>query len=127
MATGLILPLGDDRMKLHITNEAAFYLADKLAGSKSFILALNDGSNQFSSAQGCCMIGDRFLIKPIKEKIAPFSEQLQNEQYQVYISDYEKNFLPHNITLDRSGSYGNFVLRSDEGILDMNVAFQTAE
>lgn len=27
-----------------------------------FLLTLNDGSNQFSSAEGCCMIGDHFFI-----------------------------------------------------------------
>ncbi|BCA85270.1 hypothetical protein EsVE80_07930 [Enterococcus saigonensis] len=114
-------------MKMSITNEAAPYLAAKLADNNSFILALNDGSNQFSSAQGCCMIGDRFLIKPIKEKIVPFIIQLQNDHYSIYTSNYEKNFLPTNIILDRNKSYGSFVLRSDEGILDMNVTFQPAE
>ena len=50
-------------MELTITTEAAQRLPQ---GTTQFILTANDGSNQFSSAEGCCMIGERFLIAPIE-------------------------------------------------------------
>lgn len=46
-------------MIIHLTKEAQEMLPK---GRKTFILTTNDGSNIFSSSEGCCMIGDRFLL-----------------------------------------------------------------
>jgi len=80
-------------MELAISLAAQKQLASKLNNRSTFLLVSNDGSNQFSSAQGCCMIGDRFLIVSVDQGIAPFTVPIDNALYQVYTSTYDKLFL----------------------------------
>ena len=49
-------------MSLTISEEVKQRLAPFLTETNTFLLVANDGSNPYSSAEGCCMIGDRFII-----------------------------------------------------------------
>lgn len=104
-------------MKITISQEVLKMLPDDL----SLILALNDGSNQFSNAQGCCMIGDRFLVIPVAEPVAPFNVPIPSDSLPVFISNYEKIFLSGHLVLTKNSYTGNLVLKNEGGVLDTNV------
>lgn len=70
-------------MDLHITPTAAARFPE---GHDLYILTSNDGSNQFSSAAGCCMIGERFLITPIDEPLDSYNELVKQSVYFLYIN-----------------------------------------
>ena len=113
-------------MKITMDEQTTRHLENKFGVATRLILALNDGSNVYSSAQGCCMIGDRFLLQPVKNSIPPFTIPLENDTFTFYISDYEKNFLRSDLTLQFKPSYGTLQLKSSEGILDLDVELKTA-
>ena len=114
-------------MNLTITDAAQTFLISKLSKAKTFLLTLNDGSNQFSTAEGCCMIGDRFQIVVVEDKLAPFTIPLESNAFTVYTSEYDKMFLGKQIILDFNQSSHLLVLKNENGILDINVALRVAE
>ncbi len=69
-------------MSLTISEEAKQRLAPFLTEANTFLLVANDGSNPYSSAEGCCMIGDRFIIVPVDQAEAPYTETIANDLYQ---------------------------------------------
>lgn len=97
------------------------YLERKFGAGATLVLAVNDGSNPFSSAQGCCMIGDRFLLQPVQVSPAPFTTRLENADFAFYLSDYEKIFLESDLALQFKENYGTLQLKSSAGILDLDV------
>lgn len=111
-------------MELTITEQAQQRLISKLHNDTSFLLILNDGSNPYSSAEGCCLIGDRFLIVPTNEPIDPFTKRIANKDYQVYTSDYDAIFLTGKLVLTLHPNSGTLVLKNESGILDNNVAIK---
>ncbi|MGX7131253.1 MULTISPECIES: iron-sulfur cluster biosynthesis family protein [Enterococcus] len=112
-------------MKLTITPTAQAFLETKQEEKKSILLTLNDGSNQFSSAAGCCMIGDRFQLVLVDAPVSPFTQQLDNDRFSVFTSDYETVFLGENPILDFNQTLHTLILKNDGGLLDSNV-FLTA-
>lgn len=114
-------------MELRITPEAQAFLQKKFPDAKKLLLALNDGSNRFSSAEGCCMIGDRFMVI-ITDVVPPeFFIQLANPAYEVYITEYETTFLTETPILAVNETTGSLMLKSAGGIIDINVQVKTAE
>ena len=65
-------------MSLTISEEVKQRLAPFLTETNTFLLVANDGSNPYSSAEGCCMIGDRFIIVPVDQAEAPYTETIPN-------------------------------------------------
>lgn len=61
-------------MSLTISEEVKQRLAPFLTETNTFLLVANDGSNPYSSAEGCCMIGDRFIIVPV-DQLSYLTEQ----------------------------------------------------
>ncbi|MGY3765114.1 iron-sulfur cluster biosynthesis family protein [Vagococcus vulneris] len=88
---------------------------------KGFVLTLNDGSNDFSSAQGCCMIGERCLLIPTDSLIEPFNIVVNSNVSKVWISKYDTMFINGNMTLDINPTAKTIMLRNDGGIIDSNV------
>jgi hypothetical protein len=56
-------------VSLTISEEVKQRLAPFLTETNTFLLVANDGSNPYSSAEGCCMIGDRFIIVPVDQAL----------------------------------------------------------
>lgn len=108
-------------MNLTITEKAAEKLPQKYT---SFILTLNDGSNQFSNAEGCCMIGERFLIVPITETIDPFTLPVPAEHFHFYTSSYDTMFLKGQLVLDVNSASQTLMLKNEAGYLDTNVTIK---
>ena len=68
-------------MSLTISEEVKQRLAPFLTETNTFLLVANDGSNPYSSAEGCCMIGDRFIIVPVDQAEAPYTETIANDSF----------------------------------------------
>lgn len=108
-------------MKVTITPEAAIVIDKKIEPKSGFIIALNDGSNNFSRVGGSCAIGDKFQILPLTAKYDAFNLQLDNPDYEVYTSKAEAVFLGEAVKIDFHDRLGNFSLTNETGILDNNL------
>ncbi|MEO1771950.1 MULTISPECIES: iron-sulfur cluster biosynthesis family protein [Enterococcus] len=108
-------------MKLDIRKQAVEALTDKLGSNEGFILALNDGSNQFSTVGGSCAVGDKFQIIPTEGPTEQFQEVLENDRFKVYISDEEKVFLGNEVVIDYNDRLSTFSLKNESGTLDSNI------
>ncbi|MGX7198362.1 iron-sulfur cluster biosynthesis family protein [Enterococcus nangangensis] len=108
-------------MKVTMTTSAAQVLRDKLPHQKVFLLTTNDGANEFSSAGGACMIGDRFQLVPVEQAVEPFTERVQTDPYEIYISNYEKMFLGDAPRVTFNEHLHLLQLTNETGILDANL------
>ncbi len=108
-------------MKLIVRDQAAEALAGKLGSNEEFILALNDGSNQFSTVGGSCAVGDKFQIIPTEGPTGQFQEVLDSDRFKVYISDEEKVFLGNEVIIDFNERLNTFSLKNESGTLDPNI------
>lgn len=86
-----------------------------------FILTLNDGSNQFSSAGGCCMIGDHFLLVSTHRYISTFSVIVPCKEAIVKTSDYDTTFIKGHLVLEVNPSNQTIRLKNESEILDNNL------
>ncbi len=86
-----------------------------------FLLTLNDGSNQFSSAEGCCMIGDRFLLVSTQHYIPAYDLTIPCEEATVKTSEYDTTFINGHLVLEVTPSNQTIRLKNESGILDSNV------
>ncbi|EGO8523639.1 iron-sulfur cluster biosynthesis family protein [Enterococcus faecalis] len=111
-------------MKLTISDTAKKYLAEKVPHN-TFILALNDGSNQFSNVGGSCAVGDKFQIISTDNSVNGYSIVLSDPTFTVHISNAEKTFLGNDIKIDFNPRTYSLVLKNESGILDSNVFFNT--
>lgn len=108
-------------MSLTISEEVKQRLAPFLTETNTFLLVANDGSNPYSSAEGCCMIGDRFIIVPVDQAEAPYTETIANDSFHVYTSTYDQMFLTGHLQLVIHPNAGTITLKNESGILDSNV------
>lgn len=105
-------------MEITVTKEAQAFLPK---GVKTFLLAVNDGSNPYSSAQGCCLIGERFVLVAVSEIPTDYRYVLEDAGYSFYYSPYETYFLKGHLILDVHQSTHALILKNESGILDDNV------
>lgn len=108
-------------MKLHIEEAVKDLITTRYPQANTLLLALNDGSNAFSSAEGCCLIGDRFMVVVTQQVPANFTIPLANPDFTVYSSPYEAHFVKGELTLSLHPSTHSLMLKGGEGILDLNV------
>ena len=94
-------------MSLTISEEVKQRLAPFLTETNTFLLVANDGSNPYSSAEGCCMIGDRFIIVPVDQAEAPYTKTIANDSFHVYTSTYDQMFFNRAFTASDSSECGN--------------------
>lgn len=113
-------------MRLTIKEDAKDLILRKYPQATQLLLALNDGSNAFSSAEGCCMIGDRFMLVITPEVPAAFNVPVENPDFAIYMSSYEAKFIKGDLVLAVNPGTGSLMLKGDEGILDINVAMKEA-
>lgn len=98
-------------MSLTISEEVKQRLAPFLTETNTFLLVANDGSNPYSSAEGCCMIGDRFIIVPVDQAEAPYTETIANDSFHVYTSTYDQMFLTGHLQLVIHPNAGTITLK----------------
>lgn len=107
-------------MKLTITAPAANALEKRLQ-STTFILALNDGTNQFSTVGGSCAVGDKFQILASDGPSDQYQLPVECDHFQVFTSSGEESFINEDITLDYNERLSTFSLKTSSGILDNNL------
>lgn len=107
-------------MKLTITAPAANALEKRLQ-STTFILALNDGTNQFSTVGGSCAVGDKFQILASDGPSDQYQLPVECDYFQVFTSSGEESFINEDITLDYNERLSTFSLKTSSGILDNNL------
>lgn len=107
-------------MKLTITDAAANALEKRLQ-STTFILALNDGTNQFSTVGGSCAVGDKFQILASEGPTDQYNLSVATERFQVFTSASEADFINEDLTLDYNDRLSTFSLKTSSGILDNNL------
>lgn len=107
-------------MKITITPDAVAALKKRFE-TRSFILALNDGTNRFSDVGGSCAVADKFQIIPVEMTDTPFTEVLENPEFTVYTSKEELPYLGEDVTLDIDQRLNAFQLKNRSGRLDANV------
>lgn len=105
-------------MRLKVSAEVVERLANE---GQKFLLTLNDGSNPFSNAEGCCMIGDRFLIVATEGIPESYSIEIPSNQLKFYTSKYDCIFLKGELYLDMRESSQTLTLRDNSGRLDDHV------
>ncbi len=105
-------------MNIHITEEVRKLLPQD---KHQFLLTANDGSNQFSNSEGCCMIGDHFLFIGIDEIPENYTEAYQDEEDTIYLTTYDLNFLSGQVELSKNPSTGMVNLKNENGYLDDNL------
>lgn len=111
-------------MIIHLTKEAQEMLPK---GRKTFILTTNDGSNIFSSSEGCCMIGDRFLLVATNDIPSTYTEKFTHGNLTIYSSPYDLNFLSGNLKIVKNHSTGFLNLQNESGRLDDNLEIKIIE
>lgn len=107
-------------MKLTITDSAANALEKRLQ-STTFILALNDGTNQFSTVGGSCAVGDKFQILASEGPTEQYNLPVASDHFQVFTSAGEEGFIKEDIKLDYNDRLSTFSLKTSSGILDNNL------
>lgn len=105
-------------MEITVTKAAQSFLPK---GFTKFLLAVNDGSNPYSSAQGCCLIGERFILVAVSEIPKEYSHFVESDGYTFYYSNYETYFLKGHLVLDVHESTHALILKNESGVLDDNV------
>ncbi|MFD1317369.1 iron-sulfur cluster biosynthesis family protein [Loigolactobacillus zhaoyuanensis] len=104
-------------MKINIKAAASDYLANKELSGKHVFLALDDGSNKFSTLGGSCAIGNKFQLVIADQADPDYDLVLDNNAgLTLTTAEPETTFLSNGLALD----YQNAMLKltDDSGILD---------
>lgn len=105
-------------MNLTITDEALNYMKQRLDGATSYLLAADDGSNDYSIGKGgACSVGDSFQVVGVKELKPEYNVKLENNQgVDFYTSDNDKKFFGDGLKIDFKNNFLN--LKDNSEILD---------
>ena len=107
-------------VKITFSPEAAAALTSKLGDRKVVLLALNDGSNQYSLQGGTCTIGASFQFVLLDEKDPTYNIKLADDLgLDLYTADAEMGFLDDNLSV--GAKYGMLSLSGDSGLIDSAV------
>lgn len=113
-------------VKITFTPEASQYLKRKQDGKAVLLLALNDGSNQYSLQGGTCTIGANFQFVALDEKDANYTIPLVNDQgFDLYTGQAEMGFLDENLHV--AEQYGMLSLSDGSGLIDASVGVNVYE
>lgn len=104
-------------ISLNIKTAAADLLQNKIFDKSVIILALNDGSNKYSTVGGTCTIGANFQLVILSK----YDIEIDNNMnIPMYTSQDELQYLTKGLTLGAKA--GVLFLSSDEGIIDSAVS-----
>lgn len=111
-------------MKMNVKPDAANLLEGKVPEGSFVLLALNDGSNKYSTMGGTCTIGANFQLVIMREKDPAFNVPIENnDNLNLWTSPAEQVFLEDNVVLD--AKYSMLSLSDDTGIIDSAVSINT--
>ena len=113
-------------VKITFTPEASQYLKRKQDGKAVLLLALNDGSNQYSLQGGTCTIGANFQFVALDKKDDNYTIPLVNYQgFDLYTGQAEMGFLDENLHV--AEQYGMLSLSDGSGLIDAAVGVNVYE
>lgn len=108
-------------ISLNIKTTAADLLQNKIFDKSVIILALNDGSNKYSTVGGTCTIGANFQLVILSKYDSQYDIEIDNNMnIPMYTSQDELQYLTKGLTLGAKA--GVLFLSSDEGIIDSAVS-----
>lgn len=108
-------------ISLNIKTAAADLLQNKIFDKSVIILALNDGSNKYSTVGGTCTIGTNFQLVILSKYDSQYDIEIDNNMnIPMYTSQDELQYLTKGLTLGAKA--GVLFLSSDEGIIDSAVS-----
>ncbi|MBA1393714.1 iron-sulfur cluster biosynthesis family protein [Lactobacillus sp. XV13L] len=106
-----------ETVKMNIKPAAAAKLQSKVTDGQVVLLALNDGSNKYSSVGGTCTIGANFQFVILAQKDPDFSVKVENNAgLDLYTSPAEMQFLENSLVVDEKNTALN--LADDSGVID---------
>lgn len=108
-------------ISLNIKTAAADLLQNKIFDNAVIILALNDGSNKYSTVGGTCTIGANFQLVILSKYDSQYDIKIDNNMnIPMYTSQDELQYFTKGLTLGAKA--GVLFLSSDEGIIDSAVS-----
>lgn len=108
-------------ISLNIKMAAADLLQNKIFDNSVIILALNDGSNKYSTVGGTCTIGANFQLVILSKYDSQYDIKIDNNMnIPMYTSQDELQYFTKGLTLGAKA--GVLFLSSDEGIIDSAVS-----
>ncbi|USS88045.1 iron-sulfur cluster biosynthesis family protein [Fructilactobacillus hinvesii] len=104
-------------MNLTITDSAMDYIKKRLPDAKYYLLATDDGSNQYSKGGGSCTVGDTFQVVGISKLESPYDVKMDNNQdAPFYTSKNDMSFFDKGMKIDFNHNW--LQLKSDSELLD---------
>lgn len=104
-------------MEIKIKEAAETYLQTKVTSDDIVLLALNDGSNQFSNMGGTCTIGASFQFVIVDKMYDKFDVPVENNMgLKMYTSKDELAFLTDGLNVNYKNGF--LVLSDNSGIID---------
>ena len=108
-------------ISLNIKTAAAALLQNKIFDNAVIILALNDGSNKYSTVGGTCTIGANFQLVILSKYDSQYDIKIDNNMnIPMYTSQDELQYFTKGLTLGAKA--GVLFLSSDEVIIDSAVS-----
>lgn len=108
-------------ISLNIKTAAADLLQNKIFDNAVIILALNDGSNKYSTVGGTCTIGANFQLVILSKYDSQYDIKIDNNMnIPMYTSQDELQYFTKGLTLGAKA--GVLFLSSDKGIIDSAVS-----
>ncbi|ANZ57739.1 hypothetical protein BGL34_03880 [Fructilactobacillus lindneri] len=104
-------------MELTITDPAMDYIKKRLPNAKYYLLATDDGSNQYSKGGGSCTVGDTFQVVGVNKLAAPYDIKMENNQdVPFYTSKNDESFFDKGMKIDFKNNW--LQLKNDGELMD---------
>ncbi|MDF7672859.1 iron-sulfur cluster biosynthesis family protein [Lactobacillus sp. ESL0701] len=106
-----------ETIKMNIKPEAAARIKSHVKQDQIVLLALNDGSNQYSKLGGTCTIGANFQFVILDQKDPDFSIAINNNtDLSLFTSPAEMQYLDNNLVVSEKNA--TMSLADDSGVID---------
>ncbi|WP_125607169.1 iron-sulfur cluster biosynthesis family protein [Lapidilactobacillus bayanensis] len=104
-------------MEIKVKEAAETYLENKVTTDNVILLALNDGSNQFSNMGGTCSIGASFQFVIVDKMYAKYDVPIENNMgLKMFTSKDELAFLVDGLNVNYRNGF--LSLADNSGIID---------
>ncbi|WEV39720.1 iron-sulfur cluster biosynthesis family protein [Lactobacillus sp. ESL0681] len=115
-----------DKVQMNLKPAAEKKLNSRVQAGQVVLLALNDGSNEYSKVGGTCSIGANFQFVILAAKDPAFTIKVTNNAgLDLYTSPAEMQFLGNDLVVDEKDATLN--LADDSGVIDGAVSINEYE